>query len=213
MNHTLPIFDTINGSPPITQSIVLALLKQYFNIAFLMGKPQDLPAGDTQLVTGVVLNFITYVLALVAIYGTGSAVLHASVDIGFTGLFLYLALMFTSKLPRFQQAFGAMCGAGAVLNLSAILMLFPMMASDGEGAGSALSAFAYYLLLVWSLSLAAHVIRHTFGIRMVTSIGVALLYYLFISSLLVSLFPAESTEIDGLSLFWSNGVRIATLLA
>ena len=45
------------------------LLHQYFNIAFLMGKPQDLPAGIEQMKVGVALAFVTYVVALAVPYG------------------------------------------------------------------------------------------------------------------------------------------------
>jgi len=175
-----------------------------------MGKPQDLPGGESQMIIGITLNFVTYVIAMLAIYGAGNAVVHAAVDIGLTGAFLYVALRVTSMLPRFHQAYGALCGAGAVLNVAAILMLYPAMSST-DGAGSSVGAFAYYLLLVWSLSLTAHVLRHTFGIRMVTSIGIALLYYLFVSSLLVALFPPDS--VAGSSVSWQlNHVQIADVL-
>ncbi len=163
-----------------------------------MGKPQDLPAGESQMMVGITLNFITYVVALLMLYGVGRAVVHAAVDMGLTGLFLYLALMITSKLSRFQQAFGALCGAGAVLNAAAILMIFPLMGSST----SAIGEFAYFLLLVWGLSLSAHVVRHTFGIHMVSSIGVALLYFLFVSSLLTAIFPPEVVPAESVS--WLN---------
>jgi len=39
-------------------------MRQYFNIAFLMGKPQDLPSGAEQMKAGIAFALITYVLAL-----------------------------------------------------------------------------------------------------------------------------------------------------
>ena len=46
-----------------------ALLRQYFDIAFLMGRPQDLPGGDAQMRIGIALAFVTYVIAVSAGFG------------------------------------------------------------------------------------------------------------------------------------------------
>jgi len=101
---------------------VTALLKHYFNIAFLMGKPQDLPAGETQMFIALVLNFVTYVVALMTFNGFGEAAMHAAIDLGCTGLLFYFGLRLVNRVARFEQAFGALCGAGAVLNVVAIVL-------------------------------------------------------------------------------------------
>ena len=67
-NHTPDNFDTIGVLNKVDDELVTELLKQYFNIAFLMGKPQDLPAGENQMYTGIVLNLVSYVLALSLIH-------------------------------------------------------------------------------------------------------------------------------------------------
>jgi len=167
---------------------VSALLKQYFDIAFLMGKPQDLPSGNTQLYVAILLNFLTYVLAMVSLIGLGSAAMHAALDIMLTSMLFYLALLLTSQLPRFQQALGAICGAGAVLNFAGIPMLQLTQTPAGQEP-SALAVLSYFVLLVWSLSLVGHVLRHTFGLRMPTSIVIAVLYYLFTVSVFAAVFP------------------------
>ncbi len=156
-----------------------------------MGKPQDLPAGEKQLYTAISLNFVTYVLALVSFTGVGGAMLHAAIDLACTGLFLYLGLMFVGRLPRFEQAYGAICGAGAVLNLAAIPLLQLTTVPEGGTPGS-LAIFSRFLLLVWSLSLVGHVLRHTFAIRMFSSIVIAVLYYLLITTLLSWIFPGDA---------------------
>lgn len=178
---------------------MLALLKQYFDIAFLMGKPQDLPSGETQMVMAIVLNFITYVLALIGFTGVGAAAVHAVIDIGCSALFIYFALKLTSQLSRFNQALGAICGAGAVLNIAAIPMLQLTQAPVDE-AGMSIAFLTRFLLLVWGLSLVAHIIRHTFNIQMFASIGIALIYYLFMISLLAMVFPPDPALDDAISM-------------
>jgi len=153
-----------------------------------MGKPQDLPGGETQLYIGVALNFFTYMLAQVSFFGIGLSALHAFVDIACSGIILYVALLLTSKLSRFQQAFGALCGASAVLNVFAIPM-FQLTPIPDEGTASGLAVFTRFLVIVWSLSLGALVIRHTFNVRQFTSVLAAALYFIFIVTVLEALFP------------------------
>jgi len=167
---------------------VFALLKQYFDIAFLMGKPQDLPPGTNQLYVAVVLNFVTYVMALTSHVGMGKAAMQASLDILITSLVFYLALMFTSMLSRLPQALGAICGAGAVLNFAGIPMLQLSQTPAGQEPND-IAVLSHFVLLVWSLSLVGHVLRHTFNIRMSTSIAAAVIYYLFIVSVFALVFP------------------------
>ena len=154
-----------------------------------MGKPQDLPPGKNQLYVAIMLNFATYIMALVSHVGIGRAAMHASLDIAITSVFLYFALMFTSQLSRLQQALGAICGAGAVLNFAGIPML--TQTPVGEEPGK-LAVLSHFVLLVWSLSLVGHVLRHTFNIRMSTSIVAAVIYYLFIVNVFQFVFPQLS---------------------
>jgi len=170
---------------------VFALLKQYFDIAFLMGKPQDLPPGKDQLHLAILLNFVTYLLAVFSHVGLGMAALHAALEISITGLILYFALMFTSQLPRFQQALGALCGAGAILNFAGIPMLHLTQTPHGQEP-TMIAVVSHFVLLVWSLSLVGHVLRHTFNLRMSTSIVAAVIYYLFIITVFTAVFPQAS---------------------
>ena len=57
------------------------LLRHYFNIAFLMGKPQDLPSGDAQMKVGIALAFVTYIMAVAVPYGVALAAMQALLDL------------------------------------------------------------------------------------------------------------------------------------
>lgn len=160
-----------------------------------MGKPQDLPPGENQLYVAIMLNFLTYVMALVAHVGVGDAVMHALLDIVITSGVLYLALMIRSQLARLQQALGAICGAGAVLNFAGIPMLQLTQTVVGQEP-SKIAVLSHFVLLVWSLSLVGHVLRHTFNIRMSTSIVAAVFYYLFVISVFGVIFPELAPSKD-----------------
>jgi len=153
-----------------------------------MGKPQDLPAGKNQMHLAILLNLFTHILALVTLVGIGQAAVWALLDVAIASVVLYLALMITSRLARFEQALGAICGAGAIMNFAAMPILHLTQTPVGQ-APNAIAMLSNFVLLVWSLSLIGHVIRHTFEIRMPISIVAAVMYYLFIMSVFAAVFP------------------------
>ena len=160
-----------------------ALLRQYFDIAFLMGRPQDLPGGERQMRVGVALAFVTYVLAVAAGFGLSRGLLLAVLDIGITGIVLHAALRFTGHPGRFEQAFGGYCGAAAFVNAAAIPVYL------GQGGPDGAPGFADFVLLVWNLSLLGHVIRHTFDVRLAVSILAAFVYVLVLTTAIESVLP------------------------
>ena len=169
-----------------------ALFRQYFYIAFLMGKPQDLPAGARQMQTGVAAGFLTYVLAVSVLHDIGHAIAHALVDLIWSGVFLYIGVRVVNHPGRFEQAFGGLCGAGAVLNLTALPILLNQPLS-GAQPPSGLAIFANFLLLVWSLSLLAHVLRHTFEIGILVSIVLAFGYFILQINVMDWLLPVPAS--------------------
>ena len=164
------------------------LLQQYFNIAFLMGKPQDLPGGKEQMKIGVALALITYVMALAVPYGLSRAFLQAIVDLACTAVVLHVALSVMGYRARFEQAFGGLCGASAFINLAAV-PLYTLRPAGAAAQGSSIGVLADFVLLVWGLSLLGHVIRHTFETGMVLSIVVSFVYFVLPSSLISTFLP------------------------
>lgn len=163
------------------------LLQQYFRIAFLMGKPQDLPGGRTQMQVGIAMALVSYVMAVSVPFGVERALLQALIDLVCTGLVIWLALNLMDRRARFEQAFGGLCGASTFINLAAL----PLFALRPASLSSSLSTgmVADFVLLVWGLSLMAHVIRHTFEVRMFVSVALSLAFFILLSTLVASLWP------------------------
>lgn len=181
------------------------LLHQYFNIAFLMGKPQELPAGREQMKIGVALAVVTYVIALIPIYGIGRAFIQALIDLACTALILHIALVVMGYRARFEQAFGGLCGASAFINLAA-LPLYTLRPSGPGAQSSSVGMLADFVLLVWGLSLLGHVIRHTFEVNIATSIVISFVYFILLSTLISSLMPLEPTMTIDSSFLDAGGV-------
>ena len=187
---------------------VAELLRQYFRIAFLMGKPQDLPGGSTQMRVGLALAATTYLLALIGTESAARIIIHIVLDLGCTALVFQLGLSLIGHPGRFEQAFGGLCGASAFVNLVAIPVYHGRgrgfdPAATAEAPDAGIVAFGEFVLLVWSLSLLAHVLRHTFDLRLAVSILAAFAYVITLVTLLSVLLPPGAAAIsdpdDGVS--------------
>lgn len=173
---------------------VVELFRQFFNIAFLMGKPQDVPAGITPLHIGLVAAFVTYVLALVSITGMPTAVLTAVVDLVLLGLLLHAALRWFGRTERFVQAYAAFCGASVFVNLTAIPIYLSFSAGLDPASVSpesrTLFDLANFVLMVWTIALLGHIVRHTFEVGMPISILIAYAYVMLLTFVLGALFSS-----------------------
>jgi len=167
---------------------VAELLRQYFRIAVLAGRPQDLPGGATQMQVGIALAASTYLVALAGSGEIGRSVVHVVIDLGGTALALRVALAMVGHPGRFEQAFGGLCGASAVINVAAV-PVYLGRSPDGSMELSPGGALAGFALLVWSLSLLAHVLRHTFELRLVASIGIAFVWFIVLVGIMDAVSP------------------------
>ena len=184
---------TIDAPFRLPPSRVAELLRQYFRIAFLMARPQDLPGGRVQMQIGVALAFATYLIAMAGPYGIGRSLLHVLLDLGCTALALHVALALVGHPGRFEQAFGGLCGASAFVNAAAV-PIYHSRPPLVDGAFAPAPAFAEFVLLVWSLSLLGHVLRHTFELRLGTSIGIAFVYVVVLTAVMEALLPGPPTR-------------------
>ena len=172
-----------------------ALLHQYFNIAFLMGKPQDLPGGHEQMKVGVLLALVSYIMVMAVPYGIGGALVRAVIDLGCTALILHLALTLMGFKSRFEQAYGGLCGASTFINLAA-LPLYTLRPYGPDAQVSSIGMLADFVLLVWGLSLLGHVIRHTFEVSMVISNVLSFVYFILLTTLIATFLPPTQGAVD-----------------
>ncbi len=167
------------------------LFRLFFRVAFLASPPQDVPAGERTFVVGVTAALLTYVGALALDFGVGYASVRAVVDLGLSGAMWWACLRLLGREARFQQSFGAYCGAVSFANLAALVVF------QGGMAGTSTFALADFVLLVWNLALLGFVIRHTLEVRMWVSIVSALVYVYVLAGLMFVLLPMPPASIAG----------------
>lgn len=178
---------------------MIALIKTWFAIAFLTGRPWQLPGDQASLRVSIGAALITYVGVVSTQVGVLKALSHALFDVGIAAASLYVGLQVLAKMERFVQALHAYCGASTVLNLASLPMLGAMdreaPAADGSVANPETLTFSIPLLaefvyLVWGISVVAHIVRFTFdttiAISVLISTGYLFMYVFLMSSLLVN---------------------------
>jgi hypothetical protein len=161
------------------------LIRQFIDIATFKAKPQDLAANSETLFISVALSLLTYVVASSADASLLNAMQRALLDLVIMALFLFVGLRLQGRRNRFNQAFSALAGAGAILNTIAI----PLMYSFST-ATSNIAAFLLLLLLVWSVAIYAHVFKYTFTVQSLISKVLAVAYILAAISITELVFPA-----------------------
>ncbi|MDO6461034.1 hypothetical protein Q4485_10030 [Granulosicoccaceae sp. 1_MG-2023] len=155
------------------------LFQRFLQIALFRAGPQDLPAGNRPPVVAVLAALLAYMLSGLGVQAVGPALAQFGVDLLVTALFLYGGLQFQKRTARFAQAFAALMGSSAVINLAAV----PVWLGMNDQISAAGSLFLL-LLLGWSMAVCAHVFRHTFELSAAAAAVVAVCY--LVTSMAVS---------------------------
>jgi len=104
-------------------------------------------------------------------------------------LFSWSVLRLAKKSARYLQTLTALAGTGAVLGLVGLpLIQQAARAHPGEGPAGIL-VLGWLMLLVWTISVQAHIYRHALSTRYGMGLLVAGLQMVLVISLLAALFP------------------------
>jgi hypothetical protein len=165
-----------------------ALISFFFQICLLRKAPQDLPASSALLGVTFLADLLTgAVLAASAGLSPGQGLVQGLLDVAFMLALLYGALRLLDRLPRFQQTATALLGSGALLGFMAVVPL-SLLPRGGEGEPPGAAVLLFLGLIVWSILVTGHIVRHTFDLRLGQGVGIAVIYNFFAYSLVGGLF-------------------------
>jgi hypothetical protein len=161
------------------------LLNHFVDLCLLRRGPQDIPFS-TQLLAGAsLLNVLVGVVMIVDVRtGVFSALAESLFDAGLMLAVLYFALRSQNRLARFVQAATALMGSSLLLGLLALPLISWSRNADSGEAGLLLLA-----LIIWSMVVMGHILRHTFEVGLGIGIGLAFAYTLLSWNLALILFP------------------------
>ncbi|NCA70311.1 MAG: hypothetical protein EOM91_09425 [Sphingobacteriia bacterium] len=168
-----------------------ALILFFIELCAMRRGPQDLPAAPLLLALMAIASLLTGLLiGLVAGLPLGSGLTQSLAELALTLGALYAALRLLGRDARFLQAATALLGAGVLIGLLAVVPLSLNPTGSQETDLAALGALMLLALVVWSLVVTGHILRHTFEITLGQGVAVAVAFKISTLILIGSLFRA-----------------------
>ncbi len=148
--------------PPPPIKAMPVLLNLFLDICLFRKGPQDTPPSMALLKICLAAYGLTSLLAL--LIGTPAlvALLQTLLDMALLSGLLYLALILYRHPRRFEQTLSALTGAGALISLLALPLLF-WITQQPPGGDTELPALLLLALMAWSIAIMAHILRHAFN--------------------------------------------------
>ena len=104
-------------------------------------------------------------------------------------LFSWSVLRLTKKTARYMQTLTALAGTGVVLGLVGLRLIQQAAQAHLDEGPAGTLVLGWLMLLVWSISVQAHIYRHALSMRYGAGLLVAGLQMILAISLLETLFP------------------------
>jgi hypothetical protein len=161
-----------------------ALFTYFVNLCLLRATPQQLPGSNALFGLLFVINALVGTV-MMAISGLEliPALTVSLFELVFMLGVLRVALMLYGHPGRYGQSASAIMGSSALVNLMAL----PLVGIGGQAdEGGAMLLLG---LIVWSVVVLGHILRHTFDMTPGQGFAVAALYWFVSYFLIVSLFP------------------------
>jgi len=157
-----------------------ALIFRFFDICILRAGPQDLPSSLFLLRLIVVLGVVVGTIMYLPMKGFSQSLAISLFGAVFLTAFLYIGLKLRNKLARFRQTVIAAMGTGIILDFVMMPFEYTRLAAQLDGESSPIAFQMVLLTLFWSITVFAHIIRHSFEIRFgygfIVSVGYVVLF-------------------------------------
>lgn len=165
------------------------MLWKLLEICLLRAGPQDLPAAPRFLALVLAGYFLVDVLISRLSFPLGAAFAVSLLDMLLLAAFAQIVLRIASKPERFNQTLAALAGSGQLLGLLALPLIHGLAAAQASGEPAAGLAFGWLAVLIWSLLVIGHILRHALNVSLMTGVGVGVLYSLLSVMIVRVVFP------------------------
>jgi hypothetical protein len=158
-----------------------ALIFRFLDICMLRSGPQDLPASVFLLRVVLALNILVGTLVSMPVSGFDRALMEVILDIALLAMLLYAGLQWRGLTVRFAQIFIALMGTGIVLGMLMMPVIYQLVAANAANEPAPVAALAWWGIVLWNVTVFAHILRHGFNIHLaygfVLAIGYILLFW------------------------------------
>lgn len=167
------------------------LLKLFIDICRLRAKPQDVPASNALLLLTMALAIVSGIVSISnSVYEVSQIILISLMDVAVTLILLSVSLNLMKLSSRLLQTATAIFGTGAIISLLSLPVMLLMNSSPENPGYQLLGALLYFALLIWGLTVMAHILRHSFELPLTGGLLIAIGYFLLINTLIQTFFPA-----------------------
>lgn len=179
--------------------MVNALMQVIAGILLLRRGPQDLPAVPVLFWLLMLGSGLTSVLVASQTSGFIWGVQQAGFGLLCLSGFVWGLLALNKKRARFMQTFSALCGTDMVLNLLSLPLVYIAIHAGPEASQllrelAMLTGVLLYGLLLWSLLVMGHVLRHALMMKLPVGLLLAFAYFVVMQTLLFWVFPLSQVR-------------------
>ena len=171
-----------------------AIFRTFIRVCLLQSRPQDLPASSILLTLSLVIY--TAVNVLLALYKiTVIKALQASMlESLLVSAITFIILMLCRHGERWLQTLTALAGTGCIMSLLALPIFYGSTHTSADAFLRVVIFLLYLGLLLWNVTVMAHILRHALDTTFAFGVIFALTY-IFITSMLIDLVIPELAAI------------------
>ncbi|HSS65728.1 MAG TPA: hypothetical protein VLS27_14955 [Gammaproteobacteria bacterium] len=160
-----------------TISEIQTLVRPFVEICFLRRAPQDLPDSTFLLALMLVAHTVTSILLNAVVLNGWNAMLAGFTDTLLVSILTASVLYLHSFSARIVQTLSAMTGTGAIISLVAIPLFSWHAGAQQSGSANAVGTLMVFGIVVWSLAVSAHILRHALSVAYFLGILVSVAFY------------------------------------
>jgi hypothetical protein len=155
---------------------VVALLNLFVDICLFRKGPQDVPASAILVGLAGAVYWLVGFSVLRMNSPPGISVGQTTVELLLMVALLLLALALRGVTARLPQTFIAMAGTGTLLTLIAWPLVAWALRQQHDVAAAQIPGLLLLLLILWSLAVTAHILRHALEIRLPVAVLLSVTY-------------------------------------
>lgn len=165
------------------------LIHVFLEVLLLRKGPQDLPTAPFLLYLTLALHALSGVALALAYQPPFAALALGATDTALLALLTGSLLYIQRRQMRLVQTLSALAGTGFVLALAALAPTWWLAHAHAAGSEAGLPAFALLGLVLWSLVVTGHVLRHALSAPLIVGVLIAIVFYWVALNVQDALFP------------------------
>lgn len=160
-----------------TISEIQTIVRPFVEICLLRRGPQDLPGSTFLLAIMLVAHTVMSILLNAVVLNAWNAILAGVIDTLLVSILTGSILYLHGFKTRIVQTLSAMTGTGAIISLLAIPLFSWNAGAQQSGSVSAVGSLMVFGIVVWSLAVSGHILRHALSVSYFLGILIAVAFY------------------------------------